>query len=155
VSAAAVPATLLLAGALAAAPAAAQGAGANAPAATLLYQNFPNPFPARGAGSAAPAAGGAATCIWFDIGRPGPVRLELYTLRGDRVRTLVPGPAIAGVLPAGRYGRGTDGSNSGCDPRLSWDGTAEDGRLVPPGVYLVRLSADGASQVRKVVFRGR
>ncbi|MFL5574547.1 MAG: hypothetical protein ACJ79S_01030, partial [Gemmatimonadaceae bacterium] len=143
---------------LAAAPAAARaqgGAGTQdggEPAATLLYQNFPNPFPA----SAAAAAGGLGTCIWFDLGRPGPVRVELFTLRGDRVRTLVPGPGfLAAALPAGRYGRAAAGSNSGCDPRLAWDGTADDGRVVPPGVYLLRLRADGTSQVKKVVFRGR
>src|SRR5262249_10796022 len=34
----------------------------SAPVATLLYQNFPNPFPAVGRDS---------TCIWFDVSTPG------------------------------------------------------------------------------------
>lgn len=145
---------------------AAGGAGADAaeigtprqsPIATLLYQNFPNPFPGAGvaAANAALAAGAPATCIWFDLGRPSPVRLEVYTLRGDRVRVLLPSPALSGVLPANRYGRAPGGGVTGCDPQLTWDGRADDGRIVPAGVYLLRLQADGASQVRKIVFRGR
>jgi hypothetical protein len=131
-----------------------------APPATLLYQNFPNPFPATTAAGAAAVgntAGVGATCLWFDLARPSVVRLDIYTLRGNHVRTLVPSGALQGVLAAGRYGRapGAATSNSGCDPRLAWDGTAADGRVVPAGIYLARLVADQTSSVRKVVFRGR
>ena len=127
------------------------------PTATLLYQNFPNPFPGTGlaAVNAARAAGSPATCIWFDLGRPTPVKLEVFTLAGHPVRRILPAATLDGILPADRYGRSSDGGDSGCDPRLTWNGTGDDGRLVPPGVYLLRLEADGASQVRKVVFRGR
>jgi len=148
---------LLLAAAGVALLAATGRAAPQTPIATLLYQNFPNPFPGTGtaAATAALAAGAPATCIWFDLGRPSPVRLEVYTLRGDRVRVLLPSSALSGVLPADRYGRAPGGANAGCAAALTWDGTADDGRVVPAGVYLLRLQADGASQVRKVVFRGR
>jgi len=127
------------------------------PTATLLYQNFPNPFPGTGiaAANAARAAGAPATCIWFDIGRPTPVQLEVFTLAGDPVRHILPAPTLDGVLPPDRYGRDPAGGGGGCDSRLVWDGRGDDGRLVPPGVYLLRMQADGASQYRKVVFLGR
>lgn len=117
------------------------------PIATLLFQNFPNPFP----GSTADR-----TCIWFDLRADGDVRLDVYDLRGRSVRTLVPSNEVSGYLPAGRYGRGAPGgSPAGCDPRFTWDGTARDGRIVPAGVYLLRFTADGTTQTRKMVFRGR
>lgn len=118
----------------------------SAPAITLLYQNFPNPFPS-------PVAQG--TCVWFDLAIGGAVRLEIYTLRGERVRTLVPADGLGPVLPPGRYGRAFEGVDAGCDPRLRWDGRAGDGRLVPPGVYLIRLRAPGADGLRKALVRAQ
>src|SRR6266481_939957 len=53
------------------------------PTSTLLYQNFPNPFP---------AAGRDSTCIWFDLPIAGSVQLDILDLRGTRVRRFVPGP---------------------------------------------------------------
>ncbi|MEO8562357.1 MAG: hypothetical protein ABI601_09805 [bacterium] len=120
-------------------------APANQPITTLLYQNFPNPFP---------AASSATTCIWFDLRTPADVRLMIYDLRGNPVKTMVPGAQFAGTLPAGRYGRLSELDGSGCDPRLSWDGVADNGRPVPAGIYLVRLHADGYDAIRKIVFRG-
>ena len=119
---------------------------ANAPLITLLYQNWPNPFP---------SATTMSTCVWFDIARFGLVRLDVHDLRGNHVRTLVPGPQVASVLSAGRYGRASPGNDSGCDPRFSWDGRSDNGLLVAPGLYFLRLRADGTESVRKMIFRGR
>ncbi|MDB4881916.1 MAG: hypothetical protein JWL95_682 [Gemmatimonadetes bacterium] len=119
-------------------------APANQPVTTLLYQNFPNPFPAPSS---------QTTCIWFDLRTATEVRLMIHDLRGNPVRTIVPSAQFAGTLPAGRYGRLRDAD--GCDPRFAWDGSADDGRVVQPGVYLVRLKADGYESIRKIVFRGR
>lgn len=116
------------------------------PVATLLYQNFPNPFP-RGAN--------AATCVWFDLRDPAIVRLEIFDIRANLVRRLVPSPVVPAQLAAGQYGRGVQSGSTGCDPRFSWDGTAEDGRTVAPGVYLLRLTANGQTLMKKIVFRGR
>ena len=116
------------------------------PITTLLYQNFPNPFP---------AVSSQTTCVWFDLQRASDVRLMIYDLRGNPVRTLVPSTSLAGTLPAGRYGRLSEFDGTGCDPRLSWDGTAENGQPVPAGIYLVRLRADGYESMKKIVFRGR
>jgi len=112
---------------------------------TVLYQNFPNPFPT-------PAS--ATTCLWFDLSASTDVTLAVYDLRGHLVRTIVPSPQVQGFLDAGSYGREVAGTNAGCDPRFSWDGRASDGHSVPPGVYLARLHADGSWQTRKMVFRG-
>ncbi|MGH7699608.1 MAG: hypothetical protein ACREMJ_03685 [Gemmatimonadales bacterium] len=115
------------------------------PRATLLYQNFPNPFPAEGQ---------EATCLSFDVSATGAVELEILDLRGNLVRRLIPSPDFPGLLPAGRYGRGGSGGAT-CDPRLTWDGSTSDGRIVPPGIYLMMLEASGRRFFRRIVFRGR
>jgi hypothetical protein len=113
--------------------------------ATLLYQNFPNPFP---------AASSATTCVWFDLRTSAHVELMILDLRGHRVKTLIPG-RLPSDLTAGRYGRQGEFEQSGCDPRLAWDGTADDGRTVPPGIYLLRFKAAGILEsVKKIVFLG-
>lgn len=131
-----------VAAALAAAPLRAQE---GTPGITLLYQNFPNPFPSGTA---------TTTCLWFDLRVAEAVTLGIYDLRGRLVRTIVPSPLVGGVLPAGRYGRQPAGTNAGCNPAFAWDGRGSDGNRVPPGVYLARLHADGRWQSRKIVFRG-
>ncbi len=118
----------------------------DAPRVTLLYQNFPNPFPT-------PTS--PVTCIWFDLKQSDLVHLDIYDLRGDPVKTIVPGPDQGSSMAAGVYGRNLDQKQSGCDPRFQWDGTDASGRTVPPGIYLVRLRANGVDAVKKIVFLGR
>ena len=115
------------------------------PTSTLLYQNFPNPFP---------AAGRDSTCLWFDLALAGTVELDILDLRGNRVRRFVPGPDFPGVLAPGRYGRGSAGGGI-CDPRLMWDGRADDGHPLPGGVYLAKLKASGLIVFKRIVFRGK
>ncbi|MGH7607679.1 MAG: hypothetical protein ACREME_10080, partial [Gemmatimonadales bacterium] len=116
------------------------------PAATLLYQNFPNPFP---------GAGRDATCIWFDLATTGRVELDILDLRGHRVRRFIPGADFPAILPAGRYGRGQPGGSGSCDPRLMWDGRTDDGHPLPAGVYLAKLKAPGLVVFKRIVFRGK
>jgi hypothetical protein len=118
---------------------------ASTPSATLLYQNFPNPFPTGGRDS---------TCLWFDLATTGLVEVEILDLRGNPVRRFVPGPDFPPILTAGRYGRGPAGGAT-CDPRLMWDGRAGDGRLLPAGVYLYKLKAPGIVLFKRIVFRGK
>jgi hypothetical protein len=118
----------------------------NSPVATVLYQNFPNPFPG-------PLV--AATCIWFDLRNQSDIVLEVLDLRGNHVATILPGRSLGGTLPPGRYGRAAVDSGTGCDSRLTWDGTTDGGKVVPPGVYLLRLKADGTTAIRKMLFKGR
>lgn len=114
------------------------------PGATVLYQNFPNPFP---------AGGKTETCFWFDLAQPALVQLEILDLRGNPVRRYIPGPDFTTLLPAGRYGRGLAGGPE-CDPHLTWDGRAQDGHFVPAGVYIFKLKAAGVILFKRVVFLG-
>lgn len=118
---------------------------ADCPTATIFYQNFPNPF---GRGALQPV-----TCFWFDLARTATVKLTIYDLRLRVVRHIVPGP-LGTELGAGAYGRQGDGSQGGCDARLSWDGKDDAGRVVPPGVYVAVFDADGVHSVKKMIFQG-
>jgi hypothetical protein len=118
--------------------------GANPPA-TILYQNFPNPFPSREMGL-------DETRIWFDLAHASRVELAVYDLRGRLVRQLVPRrDCPPAELPAGLYGR-EDGTRDGPCQSFSWDGLDDRDREVPPGVYLLRLKADGVVDIRRMVF---
>lgn len=118
---------------------------AGAPPATLLYQNFPNPFP---------AATRAATCIWFDLATPSQVELDVLTLRGGVVRHVLPNASVPAILPPGRYGRGEAGGGL-CDARFTWDGRADNGEWLPAGVYLYKLKAGSLIQFKRLVYLGR
>lgn len=115
------------------------------PTSTLLFQNFPNPFP---------AAGRDSTCLWFDLATTAMVELEILDLRGNTVRRFVPGTDFPSILPPGRYGRGSAGGGI-CDPRLMWDGRADGGHPLPAGVYLAKLKAPGLLVFKRIVFRGK
>ncbi|HTT66738.1 MAG TPA: S8 family serine peptidase [Gemmatimonadales bacterium] len=119
----------------------------SAPATTILFQNFPNPFPNRGLGV-------STTCIWFDIATPGDVRLEIFDLRGRLVRRLVPSSQVPGTLDVGRYGRPSGDAAGTCDTRLAWDGKDDTGAYVRPGVYLYRLTAPGFQNTKRIVYLG-
>ena len=115
------------------------------PAVTLLYQNFPNPFP---------TAESRVTCIWFDLNRTTAVSLTVHDARGNVVRRLMPNASTPQFLEPGRYGRATPTAETGCNPALTWDGRADDGSTVPRGVYLIRLRAGGTQSIKKAVFQG-
>jgi hypothetical protein len=115
------------------------------PAITILYQNFPNPFPNTES---------RVTCIWFDLNRTTPVTLTVHDVRGNVVRRILPNAATPQFLAPGRYGRATPTSDAGCDPALTWDGRDANGSVVPRGVYLIRLRAGGEQSIKKAVFQG-
>jgi hypothetical protein len=115
------------------------------PAVTLLYQNFPNPFP---------GVATATTCIWFDLHQSSSVDLSVFDVRGNLVRRLIPSASVDGAFVAGRYGRVGAGSNPACDTRFAWDGRSDAGEFVPVGVYLIRLRTRTYSGVKKALFRG-
>ena len=91
------------------------------PSAFSLSQNHPNPF-------------NPETTITYDIAETGTVRLSVYALTGQLVRTL-----IDGERPAGSYS-------------LTWDGTDDAGRDVASGVYVCRMEAGDYRAVRKLVL---
>jgi len=93
------------------------------PTRTALYQNVPNPFGARGAG----------TRIAFDLPRSSRVRLQVYDAAGRLVRTLTDG-----TMPAGRH-------------LTRWDGRDMGTRPVGSGVYFYVLNIDGRAQTRQML----
>jgi hypothetical protein len=118
-----------------------------APLTTLLYQNFPNPFPNARLGL-------AVTCVWFDVAQGGAIQLAVYDLRGRLVRRLAPGPEVPVNLGPGHWGRPPGDVPGSCDPRFAWDGRDETGAYVRPGVYLYRLTAPGFQDAKRIVFLG-
>ena len=70
-----------------------------------LQQNAPNPFNSQ-------------TVISWLLLRPGPARVEVFALTGQRVSVLHQGPRKAG------------------SHRVHWDGRDDDGRSLASGVYL-------------------
>ncbi|MCI0550501.1 MAG: right-handed parallel beta-helix repeat-containing protein, partial [Anaerolineae bacterium] len=79
------------------------------PGTSSLAQNYPNPF-------------NPATTIRFRLNERQRVRLVIFDITGQRVRTLV-----EGELPAG-------------EQAISWDGSDQQGRLVASGVYFYELA---------------
>ncbi len=74
------------------------------------------------------------TTVSFDLAAAGRVTLDVFDLRGRLVRTLVDER-----LPAGRHD-------------VLWDGRDAGGRETASGVYLCRLRAGGADQMRKMTL---
>ena len=86
-----------------------------------LQQNAPNPF-------------NSGTVIsWFQL-EPGPVRMEVFALTGQRVAVLHQGPEKAGVR------------------RVRWDGRDDRGRPLASGVYVYRLVTSQALLTRKLTL---
>jgi hypothetical protein len=78
-----------------------------------------------------PTAAGAT--MRFSLAAAGPVRLDLYTVSGQRVRTVADG-----LFEAGEH-------------TVRWDGAAEDGRRLAPGVYFANLRANGSSHTQRIL----
>ena len=96
-----------------------------------LVGNYPNPFGGNRSGR-----NGAATEIAFTLAQNGPVELTIYNVRGQKVRTLLNGAHYtAGQLHT-----------------IRWNGTNEAGHRVSSGTYFYRLTANGQTQIKKMLF---
>jgi hypothetical protein len=91
------------------------------PKVTALGEVWPNPFNPN-------------TQIAFELAAPSRVMLEIFDVRGKRVRRLA-----AEDLPAGRHQR-------------AWDGRSDAGDGVASGTYFARLVADGVTETRKMLL---
>ena len=97
-------------------------AAAKAVAATGgLAPNVPNPF-------------NSATQIAYHLSNPGPVRLVIYNVLGQPVRTLVDQ-----FQAAGSY-------------QVQWDARDQRGVSLSSGVYITRLSYPGGEQTRRLLY---
>jgi len=91
------------------------------PAVTKLHGNFPNPF-------------NPETVINFSLKENGQVNLNVYNLKGERIRTLV-----AGEIPAG-------------DHSVIWSGDDDNGNKTSSGLYIYKLTAPDYTSVKKMIL---
>ncbi len=92
-----------------------------APSAVGMLGCYPNPF-------------NPSTTMSFDLESAGPVRLEVFDLRGRPLRVLADAE-----LPAGRHER-------------IWDGRDAAGRVLPSGVYFARMESGSAIRIGKLLL---
>jgi hypothetical protein len=86
-----------------------------------LNQNYPNPF-------------NPSTKISYQLPESGSVKLEIYNLKGQRVKTLV-----------------NESQESGYHS-VNWNGTDEKGRSVASGVYFYRLSSPAKTSSKRMLL---
>ena len=86
-----------------------------------LAQNYPNPF-------------NPSTTIEFNMADNGHVKVDVFNLLGQHVKTLLDGQAEAGFN------------------QVQWDGTNNTGESVASGVYFYRLSADNYTETKKMTL---
>ncbi|MBA7607185.1 hypothetical protein ES703_14343 [subsurface metagenome] len=87
-----------------------------------LRQNYPNPF-------------NPVTTIDYQINTTGDVKIVIYNLLGQEIKTLVNGSNIA----AGSYS-------------VVWDGTDRMGQKVSNGIYFYRLQVGAESKTNKMIL---
>ena len=86
-----------------------------------LFENYPNPF-------------NPATTIAYHLPRASQVKLLVYNLAGQHVRTLVDAPQAAGRF------------------QINWDGKDDIGNGLASGVYLYRLEAGNFAETKKMIL---
>lgn len=91
------------------------------PKALALYDNYPNPF-------------NPETTISFDLPSETNVKLEIYNIKGQKVKTLK-----NGLLQAGNH-------------KLVWDGKNSNSDQVASGLYFYRLVTDKKKLTRKMIL---
>ena len=91
------------------------------PATTRLLPPYPNPA-------------NPATAIRFTLARAGEAVVDVYDVRGERLRTL-----RATGLGAGAH-------------EMVWNGLDGRGEPAPSGTYLYRLRADGVNETGKLTL---
>ena len=84
----------------------------------LLYQNFPNPF-------------NPETTILFSIPNDSEIELNIYNIKGQKVKTLVDE-----TLESGNH-------------TVIWNGRDSNGNRVSSGIYLYKLKVNGKTEVVK------
>jgi hypothetical protein len=87
-----------------------------------------------GTGNNYPNPFSTETFIPIELVQRGPVTLEILDVRGIRVRTLV-----SGVLEPGTMS-------------IRWDGTGNDGRKLPGGIYLYRLITGSSTETKRMIL---
>jgi len=86
-----------------------------------LKENYPNPF-------------NPSTTIAFEIAHNGHVEIDVFNIKGQKVKTLVNEHRSAGKH------------------QVIWDGTDDRGRFSGSGIYFYRLKTDGFVSTRKMLL---
>ena len=86
-----------------------------------LAQNYPNPF-------------NPTTRIEFSVTKAGPIRLDIFNIAGQKVRTLFDSYVGPGVTT------------------VDWDALDSNGNPVASGVYFYRLQSGDHKEVKKMTF---
>ncbi len=94
---------------------------ANIPQVQRLYQNYPNPF-------------SGSTSIVYHTAKSGPVSIDVYNLKGQKVRSL-----FSNQKTAGRH-------------ELSWDAKDASGKDVAAGIYIYKMNGPEGSSSRKMLL---
>lgn len=97
------------------------GSEGSRPTEFSLSQNYPNPF-------------NPDTYVEFGLSRAAHVKIDVFNIVGQRVRTLVDEE-----MEAGRY-------------VADWDGKDEQGHSVSSGIYFYRMQAAGFSDMKKMLL---
>jgi len=93
----------------------------NIPEKFTLGQNYPNPF-------------NPSTQIQFSVSSPTNVKLSIYDVLGQHIKTLV------------------DQSMQTGTHKVQWDGTNENGVIVPNAVYFYQMRSNFGIQTKKMLF---
>ncbi len=97
------------------------GDGGNLPVVSVLHPNYPNPF-------------NPMTTIAFDLAVSGRVRIDIFSIDGRRIRTLVDG-----IYDVGRHSE-------------VWNGRDQTGRSVASGTYLFIMEGPRIKQARRMLL---
>ncbi|MBN1348236.1 T9SS type A sorting domain-containing protein [candidate division KSB1 bacterium] len=93
----------------------------NLPVVFEMGQNYPNPF-------------NPTTTIAFQLNTTAQIRLTIFNMLGQEVRTLV-----NELKPAGTYA-------------AIWDGMDNNGNMLPTGFYVYKLDAGNQSQIKRMLL---
>ncbi len=88
---------------------------------TRLEGNYPNPF-------------NPSTTIHYSLKEAGPVRIEIFNLRGQMIRSLV------------------NESKASGSHKVMWDGKDKRGNTMSSGIYFFRMEAGKHSETRKMIM---
>ncbi len=86
-----------------------------------FIKNYPNPFNPK-------------TTIMFDIGIAGKVRVEIFNVKGQKVKTL-----INEKMEVGKHS-------------VIWEGRDRDNKSVSSGMYFYKISVNGDQRISKMIM---
>ncbi len=96
-------------------------AGSQIIAKNELTGNYPNPF-------------NPSTTIAFNLAEPSQVIIEVYNIKGEKVKTLV------------------DGEYAAASHTITWNGDDNSGKSVSSGVYFYKMKAGSYTSTRKMIL---